>query len=139
MFSHVSSLSWTLWLQGMTVVTVTAYSMTSMAYRNPVLPGFHPDPSCTLVKEWDNTFFCATSSFNVAPGVPVFASKDLQSFRQIGMCIKGLRAAIRLITHHSFFQEMSLTGPANSRAWRIQTALRVVFGHHPYGQNLELA
>lgn len=71
----------------MTVVTVTAYSMTSMNYRNPVLPGFHPDPSCTLVKEWDNTFFCATSSFNVAPGVPVFASKDLQSFRQIGNVI----------------------------------------------------
>lgn len=53
-------------------------------YNNPILPGFHPDPSCTLVPEWDNTFFCATSSFNAIPGVPIFASKDLQNFRQIG-------------------------------------------------------
>ena len=53
-------------------------------YNNPILPGFHPDPSCIRVEEWDNTFFCATSSFNVVPGVPIFASKDLQNFRQIG-------------------------------------------------------
>ncbi|KZV77673.1 glycoside hydrolase family 43 protein [Peniophora sp. CONT] len=56
-------------------------------YHNPVLPGFHPDPSCVLVTEWDDTFFCATSSFNAVPGVPVFASKDLQNFRQIGNAI----------------------------------------------------
>lgn len=53
-------------------------------YNNPILPGFHPDPSCTLVPEWDNTFFCATSSFNAIPGIPIIASKDLQNFRQIG-------------------------------------------------------
>ena len=54
------------------------------SWHNPILPGFHPDPSCILVEEWDNVYFCATSSFNVAPGVPVFASKDLQNFKQIG-------------------------------------------------------
>lgn len=54
------------------------------SYHNPILPGFHPDPSCIRVEDWDNTYFCATSSFNVAPAVPVFASKDLRSFRQIG-------------------------------------------------------
>ncbi|THH14356.1 hypothetical protein EW146_g5966 [Bondarzewia mesenterica] len=59
----------------------------SVAYRNPILPGFHPDPSCTLVQEWDNTFFCATSSFNAFPAVPIFASKDLRNFRQIGNVI----------------------------------------------------
>ncbi|THV65800.1 xylosidase : arabinofuranosidase [Aureobasidium pullulans] len=51
---------------------------------NPILPGFNPDPSCVFVKEWDNTFFCATSTFLAFPGIPIHASKDLQNFRLIG-------------------------------------------------------
>lgn len=50
-------------------------------YTNPILPGWNSDPSCTFVKEWDNTFFCTTSSFLAFPGVPVFASKDLTNWR----------------------------------------------------------
>ncbi|KAG9567341.1 glycoside hydrolase family 43 protein, partial [Aureobasidium melanogenum] len=50
---------------------------------NPILPGFHPDPSCVFVKEWDNTFFCATSTFLAFPGIPIYASKDLQNFKLI--------------------------------------------------------
>jgi beta-xylosidase len=53
-------------------------------YANPILPGFHPDPSCILVPEWDNTFFCASSSFLAFPGIPIHASKDLQSWKLIG-------------------------------------------------------
>lgn len=51
---------------------------------NPILPGFHPDPSCIFVKEWDETFFCASSSFNAFPGIPIHASKDLQHWKLIG-------------------------------------------------------
>ncbi|EAU31779.1 predicted protein [Aspergillus terreus NIH2624] len=46
-------------------------------YTNPILPGWHSDPSCTFVPEEDNTFFCTTSSFLTFPGIPVYASKDL--------------------------------------------------------------
>ncbi|KAI0138903.1 glycoside hydrolase family 43 protein [Hypoxylon sp. NC0597] len=53
-------------------------------YYNPILPGFHPDPSCIFVPEWDNTFFCASSSFNAFPGIPLHASKDLQNWKLIG-------------------------------------------------------
>ena len=53
-------------------------------FNNPLLPGFHPDPSCIFVPEWDDTFFCATSSFNAFPGIPIFASKDLVHVKQIG-------------------------------------------------------
>ncbi|KAF9529461.1 arabinofuranosidase [Crepidotus variabilis] len=53
-------------------------------YHNPILPGFHPDPSCIFVREWDNTFFCASSSFNAFPGIPIHASKDLQNWKLIG-------------------------------------------------------
>ncbi len=53
-------------------------------YYNPILPGFHPDPSCIFVPDWDNTYFCASSSFNAFPGIPIHASKDLQNWKLIG-------------------------------------------------------
>lgn len=53
-------------------------------FYNPILPGFHPDPSCIFVPEWDDTFFCASSSFNAFPGIPIHASKDLQNWKLIG-------------------------------------------------------
>lgn len=52
-------------------------------YTNPIIPGFHPDPSCIFVKEWDETFFCAVSSFIAFPAMPVFASKDLVDWKLI--------------------------------------------------------
>jgi beta-xylosidase len=54
-------------------------------FYNPILPGFHPDPSCIFVPEWNDTFFCASSSFNAFPGLPIHASKDLQNWKLIGM------------------------------------------------------
>ncbi|OGM49406.1 xylosidase : arabinofuranosidase [Aspergillus bombycis] len=56
-------------------------------YSNPILPGFHPDPSCILVPSWDNTYFCASSSFNAFPGIPIHASKDLRNWKLIGNAI----------------------------------------------------
>lgn len=50
-------------------------------YTNPILPGFHPDPSCIYVDELDQTFFCATSTFTAFPGVPIHASKDLVNWK----------------------------------------------------------
>lgn len=56
----------------------------NLTYTNPILPGFHPDPSCILVAEWDHTFFCASSSFLAFPGIPIHVSKDLQRWQLIG-------------------------------------------------------
>jgi xylan 1,4-beta-xylosidase len=50
-------------------------------YRNPVIPGFHPDPSVVRVGE---DFYLVTSSFEFFPGVPVFRSRDLVHWRQVG-------------------------------------------------------
>lgn len=58
-------------------------------YLNPILPGFHPDPSCIFVPEWDDTFFCATSSFNAFPGIPIHASKDLVNWKLIGTSLRN--------------------------------------------------
>jgi xylan 1,4-beta-xylosidase len=53
-------------------------------YRNPVLPGFHPDPSVCRV---DRDFYLVTSSFEYFPGVPIFHSRDLVHWRQVGHCL----------------------------------------------------
>lgn len=57
-----------------------AYAANS-TYTNPTLPGWHSDPSCIFVPEEDNTYFCATSTFLLTPGVPIYASKDLTNWK----------------------------------------------------------
>lgn len=56
-------------------------------YVNPILPGWHSDPSCTFVRDWDNTFFLTTSSFLAFPGCPIYASKDLVSWKLVSHAI----------------------------------------------------
>ncbi|MFE7860834.1 glycoside hydrolase family 43 protein [Streptomyces sp. NPDC057403] len=51
------------------------------AVSNPVIPGFHPDPSICRVGE---DYYLACSSFEYFPGVPVFHSRDLVHWTQIG-------------------------------------------------------
>lgn len=53
-------------------------------YRNPILPGYYPDPSITRVGE---TYYLVNSSFVHYPGLPIFASTDLVTWRQIGNAI----------------------------------------------------
>lgn len=56
---------------------------TNPTYANPILPGFHSDPSCIFVESWNQTFFCATSTFLAFPGIPIYASQDLQTWTLI--------------------------------------------------------
>ena len=53
-------------------------------YRNPVIPGFHPDPSVCAA---DDGFYLVNSSFEYFPGVPLYHSKDLIHWEQIGHCL----------------------------------------------------
>lgn len=55
-----------------------------MPYRNPVIPGFYPDPSVCRVGE---DYYLVTSSFEYFPGVPLFHSRDLVNWRQVGHCL----------------------------------------------------
>ncbi|QLH77341.1 glycoside hydrolase family 43 protein [Halosimplex rubrum] len=48
---------------------------------NPVLPGFHPDPSVCRVGE---TFYLTTSSFEYFPGLPLYRSENLADWEPIG-------------------------------------------------------
>lgn len=53
-------------------------------YRNPILQGFYPDPSITRVGD---DYYLVTSTFSYFPGIPVFHSRDLVNWTQIGNAI----------------------------------------------------
>ncbi len=52
-----------------------------MKYRNPIIPGFYPDPSVCRVGE---DYYLVNSSFEFFPGVPLYHSRDLVQWEQIG-------------------------------------------------------
>lgn len=76
-------------------------------FHNPILPGWNSDPSCTFVKEWDNTFFCTVSSFLAFPGVPVYASKDLINWK----------LASNALTRPEQLPELSRNSQQNEGIW----------------------
>ena len=49
--------------------------------KNPILPGFYPDPSICAVGE---DFYIVNSSFAYFPGLPIMHSRDLAHWEQIG-------------------------------------------------------
>jgi alpha-N-arabinofuranosidase len=60
------------------------------AFRNPILAGFYPDPSICRVGD---DFYLINSSFSWWPGIPVFRSRDLVNWTQIGHVITRLSQA----------------------------------------------
>ncbi|OBT65498.1 hypothetical protein VE03_04984 [Pseudogymnoascus sp. 23342-1-I1] len=63
------------------VPTLASPMAKNPSFTNPILPGWHSDPSCIFVAEEHNAFFCATSSFLTFPGMPIYTSKDLVNWR----------------------------------------------------------
>ncbi|MFV3077220.1 glycoside hydrolase family 43 protein [Niveispirillum fermenti] len=53
-------------------------------YRNPILAGYYPDPSITRVGD---DYYLVHSTFTWFPGLPVFHSRDLVNWTQIGNAI----------------------------------------------------
>jgi alpha-N-arabinofuranosidase len=58
-----------------------ADSTIGRTFTNPILPGFQPDPSICRVGD---DFYLVTSSFEYFPGIPIFHSRDLVHWRQLG-------------------------------------------------------
>lgn len=48
---------------------------------NPLLSGFHPDPSVVAV---DGVYYLATSTFEYLPGIPIHRSTDFETWELIG-------------------------------------------------------
>ncbi|WQF77221.1 Putative glycoside hydrolase, family 43, concanavalin A-like lectin/glucanase domain superfamily [Colletotrichum destructivum] len=55
------------------------------AIKNPVLPGWNPDPAILRV---DDTYYMAVSSFTYYPGVPIYKSKDLANWELVSHALK---------------------------------------------------
>lgn len=53
----------------------------SKTFKNPIFPGFYPDPGIIRVGE---DFYLVHSTFSYFPGVPIFHSKDLVHWQQLG-------------------------------------------------------
>ncbi|KAH6690769.1 beta-xylosidase [Leptodontidium sp. MPI-SDFR-AT-0119] len=100
---------------------------TNSTYLNPILPGFHPDPSCIFVPELDDTYFCASSSFLVFPGIPIHASRDLRSWKLIS----------NALSRPSQLPGLNTTKRATSGIWastlRYHDGTFYVFTTHVYG------
>lgn len=69
--------------------------------KNPILPGFNPDPS---ICRKDEDYYIAVSSFEWLPGIPVYHSRDLKNWE--------------LYTHILKNNEVDLTGlPSGKGIW----------------------
>ncbi len=53
-------------------------------YRNPILAGFYPDPSMCRVGD---DYYLVNSTFAYFPGIPIFHSRDLVNWTQLGHVI----------------------------------------------------
>ncbi len=60
---------------------ISLISFAQQTYTNPILAGFYPDPSICRV---GNDYYIVNSSFAYFPGLPIFHSKDLVNWEQIG-------------------------------------------------------
>jgi alpha-N-arabinofuranosidase len=55
-----------------------------MKYKNPIIPGYNPDPSICRVGE---DFYLVNSTFEFFPGVPIYHSKNLANWQLAGYCL----------------------------------------------------
>jgi len=77
---------WRMRFMGLLCLTASAIPFVAVPedqprFANPILPGFHADPS--ICRAGDD-YFIVTSSFEYFPGVPIYRSKDLVNWKQIG-------------------------------------------------------
>ncbi|HEV7780515.1 MAG TPA: family 43 glycosylhydrolase, partial [Chitinophagaceae bacterium] len=63
------------------VISFSGYGQSPATYKNPILAGFYPDPG---ICRMGDDYYIVTSSFSYFPGLPIFHSKDLVSWKQIG-------------------------------------------------------
>ena len=77
-------------MQGVKKLLIAAFMlgsslmMKSQSVANPILAGFYPDPS---ICKAGNDYYIVNSSFAYYPGLPLFHSKDLLNWQQVGYAL----------------------------------------------------
>lgn len=69
------------WIFG---TAVQGFGESDRTFCNPIISGFYPDPSICRV---GSDYYTVHSSFEYFPGVPIFHSRDLVNWEQIGYCL----------------------------------------------------
>ncbi len=91
-------------------------------YFNPILPGWYSDPAiCTNGK---GDYFLTTSTFVYFPGVPVFHSRDLVNWEQIGYALSRESQLLNMPGQHvsgGIFAPGISYNPANETYYMITT------------------
>ncbi|MFI3299630.1 MAG: glycoside hydrolase family 43 protein [Rikenellaceae bacterium] len=64
-----------------TVKEITNFGGEPETFDNPILPGYHPDPSICRVGE---DYYLINSSFEWFPAIPIYHSRDLVNWELIG-------------------------------------------------------
>lgn len=72
------------WVEYSGLDDVFAGDVPKDSYQNPILAGYHPDPSIVRVGK---DYYLINSTFAFYPGIPVFHSRDLVNWTQIGNAI----------------------------------------------------
>lgn len=70
--------------------------MSAGGFTNPVIPGFHPDPSVCRVGD---DYYLVTSTFTWFPGVPIFRSRNLVDWTQVGNALDRPSQLDLTVTH----------------------------------------
>ena len=92
------------------------------AAYNPILPGWYSDPSLCTNGEGD--YFLVTSTFSYFPGVPLFHSRDLVNWKQVGHVLdrpSQLTGLERQHTSGGIFAPDIKYNPANRTYYMITT------------------
>lgn len=101
------------------------YEKTSLpdasSFYNPILPGWYSDPS--ICRKGDD-YFLVTSTFSYFPGVPIFHSKDLVNWRQIGNVLNRPSQLVNMIGQYisgGIFAPAISYNPHNDTYYMITT------------------
>lgn len=92
-----------------------------MKIHNPILPGFHPDPSICRVGD---DYYIVNSTFEWFPGVPIHHSRDLKNWHLIGHALtRQSQLDLRGVVDSAGVWAPSLSY-ADGKFWLIYTNLR---------------
>ena len=97
--------------------------------KNPILPGFHPDPSICRVGD---DYYIANSTFEWFPGVPIHHSRDLVNWRLIGHALtRKSQLNLRGMADSAGVWAPSLSY-ADGQFWLIYTNIRTCGMGRPF-------
>lgn len=108
-------------------------------FYNPILPGWYSDPS--ICSNEDGDYFLVTSTFAYFPGVPIFHSKDLVNWKQVGHVLNRASQLVNMEGQHvsgGIFAPAISYNPQNKTYYMITTNVGVgnffVKTQNPFGE-----